>query len=359
MGQTPLGRALALIGGPLVAVLLLRLPLAGAIASPRTPPVVDLHVDLSYRVGYGGGTLGGGSGQYVASRLRAGNVVGVVLPLFVPKRVAPEGPRASDFDASFERLISLIPRTPPYALPGCNAQDSARPGVRDRAVRTWLSFEGAGPLAEDKDSVSRWTARGARIFGLVHTWDNALATSSGNATPSTTGLTDAGREFVARVFAAGGLVDVSHASDASTDEVLGLAASARKPVIATHSNARAVTSHPRNLTDDQIRAIAATGGIVGVNFHSRFLVSEGRAHIADVVRHVLHLVQVAGITHVGIGSDFEGDIIPPVELTSAGSFPRLAEALTAAGMPAEDVAKVFGANALRLLCPPDAPPLKK
>ncbi|HEX7668318.1 MAG TPA: membrane dipeptidase, partial [Polyangiaceae bacterium] len=290
MRARPFGRALGPAGCSLVAALLVRLPLAGAVASPRTPPVVDLHVDLSYRVGYGGGTLGGGSGQYVASRLRAGNVVGVVLPLFVPKRVAPEGPRASDFDASFERLISLIPRTPPYALPGCKAPDSVRPGGGgEHVVRTWLSFEGAGPLAADKDSVLRWAARGVRIFGLVHTWDNALATSSGNATPSATGLTDTGREFVARVFAAGGLVDVSHASDASTDEVLGLAARAGKPVFATHSNARAVTPHPRNLTDDQIRAIAATGGIIGVNFHSRFLTSEGRARVADVVRHVLHL----------------------------------------------------------------------
>jgi membrane dipeptidase len=348
MGQRPFGRGLI---GVSLAVLLFRLPFAGAVASPRTPPVVDLHVDLSYRVGYGGGTLGHGSGQYVASRLRTANVSGVVLPLFVPKRVAPEGPRASDFDASFERLISLIPRTPPYALPGCKSQEPASSDRGERVVRTWLSFEGAGPLAADKDSVPRWTARGVRIFGLVHTWDNELATSSGSVTPSTVGLTDAGREFVARIFAAGGLVDVSHASDASTDEVLRLAARAGKPVIATHSNARALTPHPRNLTDEQIREIAATGGLVGVNFHSRFLASEGRAHLADVVRHVLHLVEVAGVTHVGIGSDFEGDITPPVGLESAANFPRLAAALSAAGMAPDDIAKIFASNALGLLCP--------
>ena len=348
-----LGRALALVGLPLalVGLPLLRLPLAGAAVGPHSPPVVDLHVDLSYRVGYGNGTLASGSGQYVASRLRSANVAGVVLPLFVPKRVAKEGPRASDLEASFERLLSLIPRTPPYALPGCKAADGA--------VRTWLSFEGAAPLASDKDSVARWTARGVRLFGLVHTSDNALATSSGNPEPSTTGLTDAGRELVERIFTAGGVVDVSHASDASTDEILRLAANARKPVVATHSNARALTPHPRNLTDDQIRGIAATGGVVGVNLHSRFLVTRGRAHLSDVVRHMQHLVRIAGATHVAIGSDFEGDITPPSELPSAASFPRLAAALEADGMAQSDIAKVFGANALRILCPVDSAPAEK
>jgi membrane dipeptidase len=116
-----------------------------------------------------------------------------------------------------------------------------------------------------------------------------------------------------------------------------------------------VTPHARNLTDTQIRAIAATGGIIGVNFHSRFLVSQGRAHVGDVVRHILHLVRIAGVTHVGIGSDFEGDITPPLELESAAHFPRLAAALAAAGLPPDDIEKIFGGNALRLLCPPAGP----
>jgi membrane dipeptidase len=320
-----------------------RLPIAGALAAPRTPEVVDLHVDLSYRVNYRGGDFGRGSGQFVASHLRRDGVGGVVLPLYIPRDVSPEGPRMSDLDASFERVVSLIPKTPPFALPGCSAPAGT--------VRTWLAFEGAAPLAKDPSAVERWTKRGVRLFGLVHTYDNALATSSGAGNARVGGLTDAGRDLVRRIHAAGGIVDVSHASDATTDDVLGIAEADHVPVVATHSNARTLAPHPRNLTDDQIRRIANTGGVVGVNFHSRFLAPSGRATLADVVRQIEYLVKVGGVDHVAIGSDFEGDISPPPELRDVDGFPRLSRALAARGMSRDDVAKVFGRNALRVLCP--------
>lgn len=344
-------RARDAIGLAIGVAALARLPVAGAGVAPRTPAVVDLHVDLSYRVGYGHGTLEGGSGQYPASALLRAGVAGVVLPLFVPKSVSPTGPRVEDLEASFARLLSLLPNVPPYAAPGC----SAPPGT----VRTWLSFEGAAPLADDPEAVKRWVARGARLFGLVHTSDNALATSSGPGSNARVGLTDAGRAMVHRVHAAGGVVDVSHASDAATAEILRLAAEDGVPVVASHSNARAVTNHPRNLTDAQLRAIASSGGVVGVNLHSRFLREHGRASLADVVRHVLHLVRVAGVDHVAIGSDFEGDIRPPRDLPDVSGFPRLAAELARAGLSQGAVEAVFGTNALRILCPTDAPSLKK
>lgn len=338
--------ALALgLPGFVVAGLLCRCPAVGAETRPSTPAVVDLHVDLPYRVNYRGGSLARGSGQVTAEHLLASGVRGLVLPLFVPRQVSAEGPRPGDLEASFDRVLSLIPRTPPFALPGCGSP----PG----SVQTWLSFEGAAPLLEDPDSVARWTARGVRVFGLVHTTDNAIAGSS--AGTSNVGLTPEGRDLVHRIFDAGGIVDVSHASDAATDEIVKLGEHRGRPVVATHSNARALTPHPRNLTDDQIRAIARTGGVVGVNFHSRFLVARGRAKLSDVVLHVRHLVRVAGADHVAIGSDFEGDILPPRELSDVRGFPRLATALARSGMPSSDIARVFGGNALALLCPAGAP----
>ncbi len=332
-------------------LVLARLPLAGAAVEPTSPPVVDLHVDLSYRVNYGHGTFANGSGQFVAAELARANVAGVVLPLFIPKDVSPEGPRASDLEASYVRLMSLIPATPPYAKPGC----APAPG----RVRTWLSFEGAAPLANEPDAVAQWVSRGARLFGLVHTSDNALATSSGDASPATTGLTDAGREFVRRVYRAGGVVDVSHASDAATDEMIAMALAESVPIVATHSDARAITPHPRNLTDDEIRGIAGSGGVIGINLHSRFLAGKRGAKLADVVRQIEYMVRVAGVEHVAIGSDFEGDIRPPRQLESVRGYPRLAAALRRAGMSVGDVARIFGANALRILCPRDSATVKK
>lgn len=335
----PSTSALALMAG-----LVVRLPALGADARAPTPPVIDLHVDLSYRVNFKGATFDKGSGQYLAAKLLRAGVSGVVLPLYVPRDASPTGPRAEDLERSFTRVIDLIPKTPPYALPGCQKKEGA--------VRTWFAFEGAAPLADDAGAVERWVARGVRVFGLVHTYDNVLATSSGGASAPVTGLTDAGRDIVRRVHRAGAVVDVSHASDAATDEIIALSKRDGVPVVATHSNARALAPHPRNLTDDQIRRIAETGGVVGVNFHSRFLVPRGRATLADVVAQIRYLVRLAGAEHVAIGSDFEGDILPPAELRDVSGFPRLGAALQKSGMSAEDVRKVFAENAERILCRP-------
>ncbi|HVW30847.1 MAG TPA: membrane dipeptidase [Polyangiaceae bacterium] len=347
-------RAHAALASAVVAVVavaaLVPLPLEGAAAAEASPPVVDLHVDLSYRVSYRGGSLARGLGQYPASELVRAGVAGVVLPLFVPHDVSPTGPRLADLEGSRTRLLALLPTVPPYSLPGCEAKGGT--------VKTWFSFEGAAPLAGDRAAARTWVARGVRVFGFVHTHDNALATSSSGG-EKTYGLSPLGRDLLHDVDAAGGVVDVSHASDATVADVLAEAAKDGAPVIATHSDARALVSNPRNLTDEQIRGIARTGGVVGVNFHSRFLVARGRATLADVVKHVLHLVRVAGAEHVAIGSDFEGDIDPPVGMESVAGFPRLFAALRRAGLSRDDAARVFGENALRLLCPPAAAPTRK
>jgi membrane dipeptidase len=336
------------IAAILVAALLGPSPARGTTAEERPLPVVDLHVDLSYQANYERGTFARATGQFPAADLAQGGVVGVVLPLFVPHRVSKTGPRLSDLESSYQNVVKWIPKTPPYAAPGCAEPPPGK-------VRTFLAFEGAAPLASDPAAPARWASRGVRIFGLVHTSDNALATSS-TGKGAGGGLTDAGRAFVRRVYDAGAVVDVSHASDAATDEILRFALAEKVPVVATHSNARALVAHPRNLTDDQIRDIGRTGGVVGVNFHSRFLVPHGRAKLADVLAHVLHLVKVAGVEHVAIGSDFEGDITAPEGLEGVRHMPRLSTALEAAGMTRDDVERVFSRNALRVLCGAPKPP---
>ncbi|MEI9947631.1 MAG: membrane dipeptidase [Pseudomonadota bacterium] len=192
--------------------------------------------------------------------------------------------------------------------------------------------------------------RGLRIVGLVHTYANELASSSGDAESKPFGLTDKGRVFVRRAFALGLVVDVSHASDRALAEIVTLADDAHGVVVATHSNARALADHPRNLSDAQLRAIAATGGVIGVNFHGPFLARGRRARLRDVVRQIQHMRDVAGIDHLAIGSDFEGDIRPPEELRDASRFPELAAALAQAGFKAAEVRKIFAENALRVLC---------
>jgi membrane dipeptidase len=303
--------------------------------------VVDLHVDLPYQLGFHGKPLREGMGQAALGNLRTGGVAGVVLPLFVPHDVSPTGPRTGDLEQQYLRVLAELFAGEGLALPGCGETSG---------VKTWLSFEGAGPLASAPESLDAWVARGVRIVGLVHTEHNALASSSGDAHPADYGLTEAGKALVRRAHALGVAVDVSHASDRAVSDVLLLAHETGGVVVATHSNARALCDHPRNLRDDQLRGIAATGGVIGLNFHSPFVVRGKPATMADVVRQAQHLVRVAGIEHVALGADFEGGIRPARGLEDASHFPDLARALHSAGLSEGAVRKVFSENALRVLC---------
>jgi membrane dipeptidase len=327
------------------SVLLCAVALLGPVASAGQDthvPVVDLHVDLPYQHGFHGKPLREGSGQASLPDLRQGGVQGVVLPLFVPRDVSPSGPRAIDLEQQYQRVLAeLLSREGGFALPGCSSTDR---------VQTWLSFEGAGPLADAPESLTAWVARGVRVVGLVHTEHNALASSSGDARPVTYGLTEAGRDIVRRSHALGVPVDVSHASDRAVAEVLALAQKTGGVVVATHSNARRLADHPRNMTDDQLRGIAASGGVVGLNFHGPFVVRGRPAVLDDVVKQALYLVKVAGVDHAAIGADFEGGIKPARGLKNAQAFRDLARALHAAGLSEAALFKVFSQNALRVLC---------
>lgn len=304
--------------------------------------VVDLHVDLPYQLGYHAKPLREGTGQARLTALQMGGSVGIVLPLFVPRDVSKTGPRAIDLEDSYLRVYAELTNGSGLAFPGCGT---------GAGIRTWLSFEGAGPLASAPESLDAWVARGIRVVGLVHTEHNALASSSGDSRAVDYGLTPAGVKLVERAHALGVPVDVSHASDRAVTDVLAVAKRTGGVVVATHSNARALCDHPRNLTDAQLRGIAATGGVVGLNFHSPFVVRGRPATLADVVRQAKHLVQVAGADHVAIGADFEGGIRPAKGLEDASRFPDLGRALLAAGLSEGVVRKLLSENALRVLCP--------
>ena len=337
------------------ALLLLPLPLRGAEATEPALGVVDLHVDLPYRHFFKKRPFSSGLGEFVADHLKAAGVVGVVLPLYVPEWASPEGPRNVDLENSYAAVYQAILDTPPYSLPGCGVH-GAGPGA-PREVQTWLAFEGAAPLeagdrASAEQSVSRWMLRGVRSFGLVHSRHNVLASSSGQQLASGQGgLTPRGRELVLAIARQRGLIDISHASDETVDDVVKLAEPFGARVIATHSNARALANHPRNLSDRHLRAIARTGGVIGVNFHQGFLSATGQASLRHVVEQVRYMLRVAGPDHVALGSDYEGGIRPVPELADASRYRVLAAALEKSGVERAVVRKVFSENALRVLCP--------
>lgn len=311
-------------------------------------PVIDLHVDISYRSLYKHQPFAVGSGQFRAADLLPAGLRGVVLPLYVPQDAEPGGRSRLQLEKSYAHVFRSIVQTPPYSLPGCSIR---RAGAARRQVATWLAFEGSGPIGPDLSELRRWALRGVRSFGLVHSVPNQLSSSSGRADQG--GLTLQGREFVRQVAMVKGVIDVSHASWTATSEVIALSRELGRPVMATHSNAFTLAPHARNLSDEHIVGIARSGGVIGVNFHRSFLRKSARvdASIDDVVEQILYLRRLGGPTVAAIGSDFEGGIRAVPELADASKFQRLFSALRDAGLSRAEVESVFFRNALRVLCP--------
>jgi microsomal dipeptidase-like Zn-dependent dipeptidase len=143
----------------------------------------------------------------------------------------------------------------------------------------------------------------------------------------------------------GMMIDLSHAGEATFYQALELSS---QPVVCSHSSARALCDHPRNLTDDQLRTLAARGGVAQVTLYNGFLRTDGSATIDDAVRHLLHMVEVAGIDHVGIGTDFDGDG-GVMGLAHAGELINLTRMLLREGYSEADLRKLWGENFLRVM----------
>ncbi|HVL54249.1 MAG TPA: membrane dipeptidase [Vitreimonas sp.] len=201
-----------------------------------------------------------------------------------------------------------------------------------------LTIEGAAALDGDVTNVHRLADAGFRLFGLTHMVDNEFAGSSSGVEQG--GLTARGRELVGELEARRVLVDVAHASSRTVSDVLGVA---RRPVVASHTGVAAVVPSPRSLSDEHVRAIGATGGVVGIGFWPAVVGGEDAAAIA---RSIAHAVTVAGIDHVALGSDFDGAVPAPFDATG---MVQLTDALLELGFEDADVAKLMGGNVFRLL----------
>jgi membrane dipeptidase len=220
-------------------------------------------------------------------------------------------------------------------------------------VAAILHLEGAEPLAPDLSDLDEWHARGLRSVGLVWSRANAFAEGVPFRFPSSPdtgpGLTASGRELVRRCNDLGILVDLSHLNEAGFWDVARLSS---KPLVATHSNAHALCASTRNLTDAQLDAIGASGGVVGVNFAVSFLREDGgqvaATPLAEIARHVEYIAARIGIDHVAFGSDFDGALVPEA-LGGIAGLPKLVDALRASGLDDEAVAKVTHRNWLRVL----------
>jgi membrane dipeptidase len=221
------------------------------------------------------------------------------------------------------------------------------------ALAVVLHLEGAEAIDPGLFALDAWHAAGVRSLGLV--WSRPSAFGYGvpfrfPGSPDTgPGLTDLGRALVRRCAELGILVDVSHLKAAGFADVVALAAA---PVVASHSACHALCPATRNLTDDQLRDVGASDGLVGIVFATPFVRADGAKDettpLSTLVAHVRHAAEVAGVDHVGLGSDFDGAPMPAA-LSDVAAFPRLLEALRDDGFSADEVERIAWGNWRRVL----------
>jgi len=208
-----------------------------------------------------------------------------------------------------------------------------------------LSVEGGEILGESLFMLDIVFKLGVRAIGLTWNQRNALADGAGE-TNTLSRLTNFGQEVVGRMNKLGMLIDVSHLNEAGFWHVLELS---KDPITASHSCAKDLCDHPRNLSDEQLRALARQKGVVGVNFYPRFLKETGKVTRQDVVRHIYHIAEVAGVETVGLGSDFDGISETPEGLGHVGEYPYLLDDLEKIGFSTMEVEQIAGRNFMRLL----------
>ena len=219
----------------------------------------------------------------------------------------------------------------------CNNKRNGIPTV-------FLGIENGCALAGNLDNIDYFYRLGVRYITLCHNGDNLLCDSAMQSLDTHNGLSEFGRQVVLKMNAVGMMVDVSHVGEKSFWDTVALST---KPIIASHSCCKALRNHPRNLTDEQIRAIARSGGVVQICLYKHFLSDTDVATVADAVRHIKHVVELVGVDYVGIGSDFDGggEI---AGATSENQLINITKALIKEGFDDDEISKILGGNLLRV-----------
>jgi len=347
---------------------------------------IDTHIDTPQRVLIEGVDLAQRlpDGHIDIPRLREGGINAPFFALWAPTffKGSEAVRRTLDLRDAMQTLFDKHPDKIELALSAADIERIAKTGK----IAAMLSLEGGHQIADSLGVLRMYQKLGIRAMTLAHFRNNNWADSSTDK-PRHNGLTDFGKQVVREMNRIGMIVDVSHVSDKTFYDAVAVST---KPVMATHSSCRALTDMPRNITDDMLRALARNGGIVSINFYASYVNSNdaaaGRksiseqaakepeltgaaldeyarkshladlrtmkpavATIGDVVAHIDHAVKIAGIDHVGIGSDFDGISRVPKGLEDVSKMPALAAALKKKGYSDSDIQKIWGGNALRVI----------
>lgn len=208
-----------------------------------------------------------------------------------------------------------------------------------------LGVENGYAIGKDLSTLQRLKQIGVTYITLCHNGDNDICDSA-KGKNEWNGLSPFGREVVGEMNRLGIMIDVSHAAESTFYDVL---AASRVPIIASHSSCRALCDHPRNLTDDQIKSLAAAGGMMGICLYNGFINKENeKASLSDALRHIRHVIDLVGIDHVGIGSDFDGGG-ELIGCRASNELINITVRLLDEGYTEEEIRKIWGGNLLRIM----------
>ena len=292
-------------------------------------------------------------------RLKQGGVGAIFFSVYVAAKYVDGNHSANRalqmIDTVKQDIVGRYPDTFQLAL---TADDIVKAHKKHK-IAALMGIEGGHAIEDSLRLLRDYYRLGVRYMTLTHTNTNNWADSSGDMNKPGiehhNGLTPLGKDIVHEMNRLGMMVDISHVADKTFYDAVE---TSQAPLIASHSSARAVTKVPRNMTDDMIRALAKKGGVIQVNFLCNFINPEAaaapagakvHASLADVVAHIDHIRQVAGIDAIGIGSDFDGIDCAPEGLEDVSKFPNLTRALLEKGYSPSDIKKIYGGNTLRLM----------
>ncbi|PZQ21819.1 MAG: peptidase M19 [Stenotrophomonas acidaminiphila] len=360
--------------------------------------VLDTHLDTPANFRRPGWSIvdnhvhEGDLSQVDLPRMKAGGLDGGFWVIYTAQGARDEAGKRATRDHGLDRLVSIREMLAAnagemeLALTADDAERIAKAGKRV----SFISMENAAPLASDPSLLTAYHRLGLRMLGITHVRNNDFGDSSTDpAGAEWNGLSPAGKALVQEANRLGIVLDASHAGDAVFDQLLALS---QAPIVLSHTSADALYDHPRNIDDGRLRQLAAKGGVIHVNAYGGYLIDipkiperetamgalgekygpeselavdrvpaylaerrvvearypAKRATFDDYMAHLLHILKVAGVDHVGIGADWDGGG-GVAGLEDVSALPKITEALLAAGYTEQDVRKIWSGNLLRVI----------
>ena len=390
-------RLLALLTACFVAILLAEMSISADSISDEAKKlhfssiVLDTHDDTTQRFMSRDFDLGkrNATGSIDIPRMKEGGMNAIFFSIWIDGRTM--GPPAIQQALDQIDMVKQSVRQNSQNIVMVRTADDVRRAHEQGKIAALLGIEGGHMLGNDIRMVRIYSELGVRYMTLSHFYNDEWADSSTDK-PVHNGLTDYGKEIVREMNRTGMLVDISHVSDKTFYDALEVS---KAPLIASHSSCRAICNHPRDMTDDMIKALAAKGGVIQINFEKSFIdqaykdasekyfgnvvaqidqlkkacagddacmgrkmteqekqaVADGKLpHVSweKIVQHIDHAVKLVGPDHVGLGSDFDGANMPE-GMEDCSKLPKITEALLRKGYSEEDIRKILGGNTIRLM----------